>query len=153
MDSIYLISDTGDLQRVEHALYESEDLLQQLIATHPELLAGDQIDPDAPPRWLLLKREAEIPDGVGAADRWSLDHLLLDQFAVPTFVEIKRSTDSRIRREVVGQMLDYIANAQAYWATGRMRQILVKETGSVELADLRLAEFLNLPVEMDSRPE
>ena len=30
----------------------------------------------------------------------------------------KRSTDSRIRREVVGQMLDYAANAILYWPPG-----------------------------------
>ena len=52
------------------------------------------------------------PDGSG---RWSLDHLFLDQDAIPTLVEVKRSTDTRIRREVVGQMLDYAANAVAYW--------------------------------------
>ena len=51
-------------------------------------------------------------DGV---ERWSVDHLLLDQDAIPTLVEVKRSSDSRIRREVVGQMLDYAANAVTYW--------------------------------------
>ena len=30
----------------------------------------------------------------------------------PTLVEVKRSSDTRIRREVVGQMLDYAANGQ-----------------------------------------
>ena len=34
--------------------------------------------------------------------------------ALPTLVEVKRSTDTRIRREVVGQMLDYAANAVVY---------------------------------------
>jgi hypothetical protein len=43
------------------------------------------------------------------------DHLILDQDAIPTLVEVKRSTDTRIRREVIGQMLDYAANAVAYW--------------------------------------
>jgi hypothetical protein len=44
-----------------------------------------------------------------------VDHLFLDQDAIPTIVEVKRSTDTRIRREVVGQMLDYAANAVVYW--------------------------------------
>ena len=30
-------------------------------------------------------------------------------------VEVKRSTDTRIRREVIGQILDYAANAVSYW--------------------------------------
>ena len=34
---------------------------------------------------------------------------------------MKRSTDSRIRREVVGQMLDYAANAVAYWPVEEVR--------------------------------
>jgi hypothetical protein len=139
-DAIYLISDSGELRRVEHQRYANEDILQELIAKHPDLLAGDQIDADAPPRWLLIRREAAIPDSVDGGDRWSVDHLLLDQFGMPTFVEVKRSTDPRIRREVIGQMLDYVANAQTYWPTGRMRQMLAEQMGSAELGDARLAD-------------
>lgn len=54
-------------------------------------------------------------------NRWSLDHLFLDQDAVPTLVEVKRSDDTRIRREVVGQMLDYAANGVVYWPAERLR--------------------------------
>lgn len=143
-DAIYLISDAGALQRVEHQLYASENILQELVAKHPEVLAGDQIDPEAPPRWLLLRREAAIPDSSAGEDRWWLDHLLLDQFGKPTLVEVKRSTDTRIRREVIGQMLDYVANAQAYWAAGRMREMLGDEAGSIEAGDARLGEFLGI---------
>ena len=52
-----------------------------------------------------------IPGDEDGGGRWSLDHLFLDQDANPTLVEVKRSTDTRIRREVVGQVLDYVANA------------------------------------------
>jgi hypothetical protein len=149
-DAIYLISDSGELRRIEHQLYANEDILQDLVAKHPEVLAGDQIDPAAPPRWLLIRREATIPDSADGDDRWWLDHLLLDQFGVPTLVEVKRSTDTRIRREVVGQMLDYVANAQAYWAAGRMRQMLTDQTGSPELADLRLANHLGTNGQSDA---
>lgn len=149
-DAIFLVSDSGQLQRVEHQLYASEDILQQLVAQHPEVLAGDQIDPAAPPRWLLIRREAKIPDSAGGTDRWWLDHLLLDQFGIPTLVEVKRSSDTRIRREVVGQMLDYVANAQSYWAAGRMRQMLAEETGSPEAADSKLAEHLAISDEPEA---
>jgi hypothetical protein len=40
---------------------------------------------------------------------------------VPTIVEVKHSTDTRIRREVVGQMLDYAANAVVYWPVDTLR--------------------------------
>jgi len=149
-DAIFLVSDSGQLQRVEHQLYASEDILQQLVAQHPEVLAGDQIDPAAPPRWLLIRREATIPDSAGGTDRWWLDHLLLDQFGIPTLVEVKRSSDTRIRREVVGQMLDYVANAQSYWAAGRMRQMLAEETGSPEAADSKLTEHLAISDEPEA---
>lgn len=59
----------------EHQLYASEDILQQFFAPHLEVLAGDQIDPAAPPRWLLIRREATIRDSAGGTDRWWLDHL------------------------------------------------------------------------------
>jgi hypothetical protein len=149
-DAIFLISDSGQLQRVEHQLYTSEDILQELVAKHPEVLAGDQMDPIEPPRWLLIRREATIPDSTAGQDRWWLDHLLLDQFGIPTLVEVKRSTDTRIRREVVGQMLDYIANAQAYWGTGRMRQMLADEVGSPDGADAKLAEHLRVSDEPEA---
>ena len=97
------------------------DLLQRLIAEHPSILAGDQFNDARPTRWLLVKREAGVPDGDDAADRWSVDHLFLDQDGVPTLVEVKRSSDTRIRREVVGQMLDYAANSFAYWPVGSIR--------------------------------
>ena len=31
--------------------YESEDLLQGLLASYPDLLAGEQMNSDAPRRW------------------------------------------------------------------------------------------------------
>lgn len=45
---------------------------------------------------------------------------------MPTLVEVKRSTDTRIRREVVGQMLDYAANAKLYWPLESIQEWLEK---------------------------
>ena len=103
--------------------YDSEEVLQLLLARYPNLLAGDQMDSDAPRRWLLVGREASVPSDDSGAARWSADHLFLDQDGVPTIVEVKRSTDTRIRREVVGQMLDYAANALLYWPVERMESL------------------------------
>ena len=81
------------------------------------------MDPHEPRRWLLVSQEHGVPDRGGATgDRWSLDHLFVDQDAVPTLVEVKRSTDSRIRREVVRQMMDYAANGVLYWPLDRLRE-------------------------------
>jgi hypothetical protein len=100
--------------------YDSEAVLQELLARHPALLAGDLIS-DAPLSWLLIKREVGVPAEEGGGSRWSLDHLFIDQNAVPTLVEVKRGDDTRIRREVVGQMLDYAANGVVYWPGERLR--------------------------------
>ncbi|MFN7946608.1 MAG: hypothetical protein U0Z53_14755 [Blastocatellia bacterium] len=118
---VFLIQDDGQLIEMNEQAYASEDLLQQLLARYPSLLAGEQIDKEAPRRWVLVSREMSVPSEEDGSGRWSVDHLFLDQDAVPTIVEVKRSTDTRIRREVVGQMLDYAANAVVYWPVETIR--------------------------------
>jgi hypothetical protein len=118
---IYLVQGDGDLVEMSERDYASEARLQELIARYPNLLAGEQIDGDEPRRWLLVAREVSLAAEEGGTGRWSVDHLFLDQDAVPTIVEVKRSTDTRVRREVVGQMLDYAANAVVYWPLEALR--------------------------------
>src|SRR5262245_32310617 len=118
---IFLIQAGGELVEMKEQPYDSEDVLQELLARYPNLLAGDQMDGAAPRRWLLISREMGVPSEEEGGDRWSLDHLFLDQDAIPTLVEVKRSGDTRIRREVVGQMLDYAANAVVYWPVESIR--------------------------------
>ncbi len=120
-DNIFLIGVNGELTEMTATAYDSEALLQDLISDHPDLLGGAQINPDSPRRWLLVRPEMPVPDAAGGVDRWSIDHLFVDQEAIPTLVEVKRATDTRIRREVVGQMLDYAANATVYWSVERAR--------------------------------
>jgi hypothetical protein len=124
---------------MESQPYDSEALLQTLLAKFPDLLAGGQIDSASPRQWLLIKREMGIPAEENASDRWSVDHLFLDQDAIPTLVEVKRSSDTRIRREVVGQMLDYAANAVVYWPVEQIRAEFEKNCDNPET---RLADFL-----------
>lgn len=118
---IYLRQPDGTLRAMTEAPFTSEDLLQRLLEDYPDLLAGEQMDPEEPRRWLLVRREMGVPDEAGAANRWSVDHLFLDQEGIPTLVEVKRSSDTRIRREVVGQMLDYAANAVLHWPVQELR--------------------------------
>jgi hypothetical protein len=120
---IFLVgSAEGVLVPMDETEFPTEDMLQQLLAAYPDLLPGDQIAPEAPRRWLLVAREMGVPDPDGFGDRWSLDHLYLDQDGIPTFVECKRATDTRIRREVVAQMLDYAANGLKHWSIDRLRR-------------------------------
>jgi len=39
---------TGSLERVPHQEYQSEDLLQDIVDRHPELIVGEQINADDP---------------------------------------------------------------------------------------------------------
>jgi hypothetical protein len=107
-----------------------------------------QIDTKEPRRWLFIEQECSVPSEEGGANRWAIDHLFLDQDAIPTIVEVKRSSDTRLRREVVGQMLDYDANAVAYWPVSHMRERFVANCGSAGLdSDEKLKEFLSEDME------
>jgi len=136
---IFNIQDDGRLVEMNEEPFANEDLFQELLEKYPNLLAGDQFDSASPRRWLLIKREMGVPNEEGGGDRWSLDHLFLDQDGIPSLVEVKRSSDTRIRREVVGQMLDYAANAVVYWPVERIRAEF--EASTQDALD-RLSDFL-----------
>ena len=119
---IFLVDGERKLTPMKETAYEKEVDLQALLATYPDLIPGDQIDFENPRRWLLVARELGVPGGDEETGRWSLDHLFLDQDGIPTFVECKRSSDTRSRREVVAQMLDYAANGTSYWKMDSLRQ-------------------------------
>ena len=84
-----------------------EDALQTLLENYPAIIPGSQISPSAeePPRFALLRREMPV----GA---WSLDHLYVDQFGVLTLVETKLIQNPESRRDVIGQIVEYAANAR-----------------------------------------
>jgi hypothetical protein len=103
--------------------YEQETILQELLARYPALLAGDSGGGDL----LLVRREATVALGGAGGTRGSLDHLFVNAAGIPTLVEVKRSADSRIRREVVGQLLDYAANASANWGGDALRHLFEQQ--------------------------
>jgi hypothetical protein len=103
--------------------------LQQLVADHPELLAGAQMNPSAPRHFVLVDTEVAVPDEAEGSGRWALDHLFVDQDAIPTLVEVKRAANSQLRREVVGQLLDYVANATRYWRAADLAAAFAAQHG------------------------
>jgi len=94
-----------------------EGALQRFFEQYPQIIPGRQIDPntDDPPRFILLRREMPIGN-------WSLDHLFVDQRGVLTLVETKLFENPEARREVIGQIIEYAANAAQVWAGGQARQ-------------------------------
>ena len=108
---IYTRAERGRLEPLEEESFSTEEELQALIGEYPELLDGEQIRPSAPRRWILISCEKAIAETSAAAPRWAIDHLIIDQDAVPTLVEVKRGSNPEIRRTIVGQMLEYAAHA------------------------------------------
>ncbi|CAD5966049.1 hypothetical protein PCC9214_03500 [Planktothrix tepida] len=112
---IYLIQDDDRLVELMEQPYDSEDQIQELLETYPNLLAGDEVDRVTSRRWLLIARDITIPAEEDDGSRWSVDHLFLDQDSIPTIVVVKRSRNAEGRQKMIGQMLDYAANLALYW--------------------------------------
>ena len=149
-ERIYSRGEKG-LEPLEEHPFDTEDELQQLIAEHPELLDGEQMRPGDPRRWILITREQGIADTTGAHDRWAVDHLIIDQDAMPTLVEVKRSSNTEIRRTVVGQLLEYAAHASQTWSADGLRETFeesLREHGRD--SDSELAALLQTDREPDA---
>ena len=150
-ERIYIRVKDGGLEPLEEERFSTEDELQALIAQYPELLDGEQIKPGDPRRWILITREKGIADTPGSASRWALDHLIVDQDAVPTLVEVKRGSNSELRRTIVGQMLDYAAHASETWTIDELRQTFEESAKSHDLdPDEEIRRLLQADVERDT---
>lgn len=100
------------------SLYQAEADLQRLIADHPQLLLREP--DDLGQHLYLIQQEHPLRDIQDGSPFFSLDHLFIDQDGVPVLVEVKRSTDTRIRREVMGQMIDYASRLRT-WSAADLR--------------------------------
>lgn len=117
---IFVFNPEGALVPIFEKPYESEAIFQEMLAKYPELLlGGDERTPYS--GLLLIAREQGIAIEEGGGNYFSLDHLFVDQNGVPTLVEVKRRSDTRNRREIVAQMLDYASNGLAIWTVDDLR--------------------------------
>src|SRR6266571_3337375 len=124
-DEIFLLRDGGE--RVDPLAARTfragvldatlEKALQILIEKSPGLIQRCQMVPGNTDsaRFVLLRREMPIGD-------WSLDHLFVDEQAIPTLVEAKLAGNPEARRAVIGQIIEYAANAAEFWDRGRLRE-------------------------------
>ncbi len=113
MNNLYLMSGIKALPAKEYH-YEYEDELQRLIENNPQFVSWEPEGMEL----ILVQREFTVSDDFGM----SLDHLFVNQNGVPVLVEVKRAVDTRIRREVVAQILDYASCASA-WDANFLRQL------------------------------
>ena len=86
------------------------------------------MQPGDPRRWILITREQGIAETPGEHDRWAVDHLVIDQEAMPTLVEVKLRSNTEIRRTVVGQLLEYAAHAAQTWSADELRRMFRAST-------------------------
>lgn len=63
---------------------ESEDYMQALVSTHPEIIADDD-------GGLLLNERGNAMGNGDVAGRWPVDHLFVTRGAVPALVGPKRA--------------------------------------------------------------
>lgn len=141
---IYTVAE-GVLTEMAPAAPENEDTMQRLVADFPRIIA------DRDGELLLVQREQAIADRENGSGRWSVDHLFVTAEAVPVLVELKRATDTRLRREVVGQIVDYAANASVYWKAGELAASFAATAQAKErVPDELLAEFLGGAQDFDA---
>ena len=150
-ERIYTRGEGGGLEPLEEEPFSTEAELQALIAEHPELLDGEQVSPGDPRRWILITREKGIAETPDSGARWAIDHLIVDQDAVPTLVEVKRGSNPEIRRTIVGQMLEYAAHAAGTWTADELRQTFENSANARGLdPDEVLGELLQADEEPDA---
>lgn len=117
--SLFFMSQDGSASLASESAYNSERDLQRIVADNPQLLMRDPSS--ASDALMLVRQEYPVRDSDDDSIFYSLDHLFLNHDGVPVLVEVKRSSDVRIRREVVGQMLDY-ASRTRYWNLSEIQQ-------------------------------
>ena len=106
--------------------------------------------PGDPRRWILITREKGIAETPDSGARWSIDHLIVDQDAVPTLAEVKRGSNPEIRRTIVGQMLEYAAHAAQTWTADELRRTFEE---SAKAQGLDPSEELGQLLQADEGPD
>lgn len=100
MKKILMVED-GTPRVMEETKITIEQFLQENMLKFPELIPLAEIEDDPAPL-LPIGYEVGIPAG-------SIDLLLCDDMGLITIVETKLANSPEVRREVVGQVLDYAA--------------------------------------------
>ena len=133
MTKVYVLGEGTSAKPLKRLRCKDEGTeLQDLLENNPQLLPSEQIYPDNPPQWLLIKREMPVLDPSTGAARWSIDFLYVDHMAIPTLVECKRCDDTRSRREVIAQMMEYAANGHHYWSAEELQAHAQESIGGLD---------------------
>ncbi len=94
-----LYIDNGRIRPIESSKFKEEAVLQTYLEEYPDLLPLDEIE-DNPAPLVTIGREVSVPSG-------AIDLLLVDTSGVLTIVETKLAKNPEVRREVIGQIIEY----------------------------------------------
>ena len=86
--------------------FDNEFQLEEIVALHPNLLALHQ-----EPRLALVKRQVTL------FRAGLLDILMVNAEGLPIAVEVKLARNSQSRREVIGQLIDYVSILTSFTVT------------------------------------
>lgn len=130
---LFVLTDNSKVEPLERQHYEWEQDLQALIAQNPELISRNRSNEN--PMLYLVDREVGVYDKAeDQSESYSIDHLYVSADAVPVLVEVKRSSDTRIRREVVGQMLDYASHA-SLWNIDKLKSLALANNPGTDILE------------------
>ncbi len=122
---IYLADkESGKWMPLTASTQDSDFIVQLALANSPELIPGDQIDPDNPRRWLLVESGIDDPETVATKSL-----VLLDQTAMPTFVICEEISSGKDHNRSVASMIALATQATVTWSGKKMR-LLAKETAT-----------------------
>lgn len=106
MSKLFIVE--GNQTRVlDQQSFDNESLLQDVVERFPEVIALDDLGVTEP--FIVIGREVVTKAG-------SIDVLCIDGDGVLTVIETKLARNSQIRREVVGQVLEYVAQLSKWRA-------------------------------------
>jgi hypothetical protein len=88
---------------MENQTFANEDLLQRLLADHPEILGDSSDQSEDSSDWLLVRREAGIAGSADSGSPWSVDHLFLDREGIPTVSESRLSAIPTVNLDVLDE--------------------------------------------------
>jgi hypothetical protein len=137
--NVFLIDDLGGLNPLDHTSFEKEWQLDSYVENYPQLLASALSTDEEELRFVLLERQAAIDDSdAGRSGRWAADAIFLDQTGTLTIVEDKLSHNPEIRRKMVGQMIEYVANLLDTFTVDGVHERLAQTHEDIDAAIARL---------------
>ena len=127
MDNTLFLMNGKKAIEMEMKKYEKEADLQEIIKDNPNLLTRTMEDGTSK-KLYLVKQELSMKELEYGSISYSLDHFMVDEEGMPVLVEVKRSNDTRIKREVVAQMMDYASRASK-WDIGEIQDAFEEKNG------------------------